>query len=412
MQTLLADFIRDTEAGQEADEILRRCVHCGFCLATCPTYQLLGDERDSPRGRIYLIKQLLEGQPATAAMQTHLDRCLTCRACETTCPSGVRYGRLVDIGRAVLAEHGPPRPLAARATRWVLRHTLPHRAVFHSAAAVGRLARPALPRALASKLPPAVSTPAVAAGRHARRVLALAGCVQGELAPQINAAAARVLDALGVSMVEQPAAGCCGAMRFHLDDQAGGRRDAAALVAQWYPWLASGEIEAAVMTASGCGAFVREYGHVLGQEHEGAAATTVADRTLDLSEFVARELDVLRGRVQPAAAAVTLAWQSPCTLQHGQKITGVVERILAAVGYRLTAVPDAHLCCGSAGTYSILQPAIAGRLREAKLQALQGQGAQGIASANIGCITHLAGTARVPVRHWVEWVADRLLPAA
>lgn len=411
MQTELADFIRDTPAGHEAEAILRRCVHCGFCLATCPTYQLLGDERDSPRGRIYLIKQMLEGQPASEVTRTHLDRCLTCRACETTCPSGVEYGHLVDIGRAVLAERGPERPVQERAARWALRTGLPNKGLFGSAMALGKLARPVLPRPLAAKVPARSAHAWMSSPRHARRMLTLAGCVQPAMAPSINMAANRVLDALGISLIEVPGAGCCGAMRFHLDDQRGGLDDARRLIDDWIGPIERGEVEAIAMTASGCGAFVRDYAHLLEHDPDYALrAATVTLKTRDLSEIVAAELERSPQIWRPEPAGV-LAFQAPCTLQHGQKIVGVVERILTAAGYTLTSVADAHLCCGSAGAYSILQPAIAARLRDAKLLELQRHGAAGIASANIGCISHLAGNANVPVRHWVEWVAERLRPA-
>jgi glycolate oxidase iron-sulfur subunit len=392
MQTELADFIRDTPQGREADAILRKCVHCGFCSATCPTYQLLGDELDSPRGRIYLIKQALEGAPVTASTRLHLDRCLTCRSCETTCPSGVQYGRLADIGRAVVEERVPRGPWET-AKRAALAFALPRRALFTALLRLGRLFSFLFPGLVPAPAPAAGAWPAP---RHARRMLALAGCVQPALAPRINAAAARVLDRCGISLIEAPGAGCCGALRFHLNFQEQGRDDMRVLIDAWWPYVERGEVEAVVTTASGCGATVKEYGHLLAQDpayREKAARISAIAK--DLSEVV-----------QSGAGAGTgtgrVAFHSPCSLQHGQQIRGNIESLLEQAGYQLTPVPDAHLCCGSAGTYSILQPALSGQLRSLKLSALQGGRPAVIATANIGCLTHLGAAAEVPVRHWIE----------
>ena len=403
MQTRLADFIRDTPEGREAESILRKCVHCGFCTATCPTYQLLGDDLDSPRGRIYLMKRVLEGGPVSAKTQLHLDRCLTCRACETTCPSGVRYGRLVDIGRAVVGRRTRRGPLD-RLFRAVLSFVLPRTALFKFLVSVGTALRPLVPDAVKEKLPRAVAPPgAWPAPRHARRMLGLAGCVQPALAPSINAAAARVLDRFGVSLVEVPGAGCCGAVRFHLDDQEGGRDDMRALIDAWWPLVERGELEAIVMTASGCGATVKEYPHYLaGDALYLEKADRIAALTKDLSEVVPIEA-IAEGR-----ALGKVAFHSPCTLQHGQQVRGEAEARLARAGFALTPVPDAHLCCGSAGTYSLLQPDIAEGLRQRKLAALEGGAPDCIATANIGCLTHLQGGARVPVRHWIELLDEAL----
>jgi glycolate oxidase iron-sulfur subunit len=397
LQTELAAFIRDTSEGREADAILRKCVHCGFCTATCPTYQLLGDELDGPRGRIYLMKQMLEGAAPTAKTRLHLDRCLTCRACETTCPSGVQYGRLVDIGRAIVEEK-VPRGVWETMTRGVLGAALPRTDVFAFLLGLGRIFRPVLPAFLKVAIP-ARSAPAGAwpVARHQRRMLALAGCVQPALAPAINAAAARVLDRQGVSLVEMPAAGCCGALRFHLNDQTGGRDDMRALIDAWWPMVESGGVEAIVMTASGCGATAKEYGHLL--QHDPAyreKAERISSMTKDLSEVIAED------SIERKGGAICVAFQSPCSLQHGQQIRGKVEALLAAAGYELTPVAEAHLCCGSAGTYSILQPELSGKLRERKLAALGAGGPQIIATANIGCLTHLQAASRIPVKHWVE----------
>jgi glycolate oxidase iron-sulfur subunit len=409
MQTQLADFIRDTPEGREADEILRKCVHCGFCTATCPTYQLLGDELDGPRGRIYLIKQVLEGRPASVKTRLHLDRCLTCRACETTCPSGVHYSRLADIGRHVV-ERQVPRTGGDRVLRWALREFVPRAGLFGAAMKAGRLVRAALPAALQDKVPVARPAGRWPAPRHRRRMLALAGCVQPAMAPTINAAAARLLDALGISLAEAPGAGCCGAVRFHLDDHEGARADARRNIDAWWPAIERGEVEAIAMTASGCGVQVKDYGHLL--QHEAAyalKARRVAELTRDLGEVVAAEIAPLRRLLEARRnEPVDIAWHAPCTLQHGQQIRGTVEALLEAADYRLLPVRDAHLCCGSAGTYSLLQPELSHRLRDDKLAALAAGRPALIASANIGCITHLQGGTSIPVRHWIELLDARL----
>jgi len=399
MQTQLADFIRDTPEGREADAILRKCVHCGFCTATCPTYQVLGDDLDSPRGRIYLMKRALEGAAVSGKTRLHLDRCLTCRACETTCPSGVRYGRLVDIGRAVVGARTRRAPWD-RLRRAVLSFGLPRSAVFRSALRIGQLARPLLPSSLKGKIP-AETRPAGAwpAARHARKMLVLRGCVQPALAPSINAAAARVLDRIGISALEVPGAGCCGGIRFHLDRQEAGRDDMRALIDAWWPMVAGRETEAIVMTASGCGVTVKDYIHLLAADQSyRAKAQRISELTVDLCEVIRPE-DLPAGANRGRAA-----FHSPCTLQHGQQLRGKVEALLARVGYELTPVRDAHLCCGSAGTYSLLQPQIAAELRARKLAALEEGAPQAIATANIGCLAHLQAPTATPVRHWIELV--------
>lgn len=414
MQTELADFVKNLPEGMQADAILRKCVHCGFCTATCPTYQLLGDELDGPRGRIYLIKGILEGAAVTARTQLHLDRCLTCRACETTCPSGVQYGRLVDIGRK-LAEERVPRPLLQNLQRFILRAVLPRRALFAALLGLGRWMRPVLPFALQDKVPAAVpAAGAWPAARHARRMLVLAGCVQPALAPEVNAASARVLDRLGISLIEAPGAGCCGAVRFHLNAQDDGLDDMRALIDAWWPHVEGGAAEAIVMSASGCGATVREYGHLLAHDPAYAAkAKKISELTKDLSEIIASELDNLKpllARSAPPAGSAKLALQLPCTLQHGQKITGLIERILIAAGFELTPVADSHLCCGSAGTYSILQPELSGKLKTNKLAALHAGSPQVIVSANIGCLSHLQSGTALPMEHWIVALERRLAP--
>jgi len=386
VQTELADFIRDTPEGREAGAILRKCVHCGFCTATCPTYQLLGDDLDSPRGRIYLMKRALEGAPITDKTRLHLDRCLTCRACETTCPSGVQYGRLLDIGRGVVEAKTRRGPLE-RAQRAALAFALPKQVLFRAALKAAQLV---------GLQPKTRHAPAWPAPRHARKMLALAGCVQPALAPSINAAAARVLDRNGVSLIEVPGAGCCGGIRFHLNYQDEGRDDMRALIDAWWPAVERGEVEAIVVTASGCGVTVKDYAHLLAQDPAYAEkAARIASLARDLSEVI--PLDAVKGKGRGTAA-----FQSPCTLQHGQQIRGKVEALLGAAGYTLAPVDDAHLCCGSAGTYSLLQPQISRELRGRKLAALQAGRPEVIATANIGCLSHLQGGTATPVRHWIE----------
>ncbi|MDH5536641.1 MAG: glycolate oxidase subunit GlcF [Betaproteobacteria bacterium] len=413
MQTNLADFIKDTPQGREADAILRKCVHCGFCTATCPTYQLLGDELDGPRGRIYLIKQALEGAPVTAKTQLHLDRCLTCRSCETTCPSGVQYGRLVDIGRSVVAQKVGRGGLDAL-RRKALATVLPRPALFNSLLALGRFARMLLPNALKSAVPPdPASAGAWPVGGHGRRMLVLEGCVQPSLSPATNAAAARVLDRLGVSLVRAPTAGCCGAVTFHLDAQEqalGYMRDN---IDAWWPYIEQGA-EAIVITASGCGAMVAEYGHLLAHDDAYAEkAKRVSELARDVSEVIAadkeRVLELAPHRL-PRTAQPKIAFHAPCSLQHGLKLKGSVEALLTDLGFELTQVPDAHLCCGSAGTYSILQPELSHRLRGNKVAALSAGKPAAILTANIGCQMHLQAATPLSVRHWIE-ALDAVLSA-
>ncbi len=398
MQTNLADFIKDTPQGQEADAILRSCVHCGFCTATCPTYQLLGDELDGPRGRIYLMKQLLEGEEIGRATQVHLDRCLTCRACETTCPSGVRYGRLADIGRALIEER-VHRPWGERIMRRALRALIPYPRRFGFFLRLGQLFRPVLPPPLRRQVPRRRRAGAWPQPQAARSMLVLDGCVQPSAAPDTNAAAARVLERLGIRLVSAPEAGCCGALSHHLSAHEEALEFMRRNIDAWWAHVEAGA-EAIVMTASGCGAVVRDYGDLLRDDPQYAdKAARVSAMTRDIGEVLAAEDLTALG--EPGAGR-RIAFHSPCSLQHAQQITGVVEAILRRAGFELTPVPDAHLCCGSAGTYSILQKGLSDRLRRNKLQALQGGGPEAIATANIGCQLHLESGAEVPVVHWIE----------
>lgn len=412
MQTNLADFIKNTREGQEAEEILRSCVHCGFCTATCPTYQLLGDELDGPRGRIYLIKQVLEGQSVTASTQLHLDRCLTCRNCETTCPSGVEYGRLLDIGRKVVEER-VERPLGERIVRTALKEVLPRKWLFSPAMAVGQLVRPLLPKVLQNKVPEKQNAGTWPSRQHKRKMLVLDGCAQPAMAPNINAATARVLDALEVQLVIAPKAGCCGAVRYHLNDQDGGLNDMRRNIDAWWPYVSDteGQVEAIVMTASGCGVTVKEYAHLLAHDPVYAEkAKRISDLTKDLSEILPSFEKELVAKIG-SNIGKRVAYHPPCTLQHGQKIRGKVEGLLRALGVDVRLCADSHLCCGSAGTYSVLQPELSYQLRDNKLANLKATEPETIVSANIGCLTHLQSGTEILVQHWIELV-DRALSSS
>jgi glycolate oxidase iron-sulfur subunit len=416
MQTNLAPEFKGTHDGEAAEAILRKCVHCGFCTATCPTYQLLGDELDGPRGRIYLIKQVLEGQTPTRATQLHLDRCLTCRNCESTCPSGVQYGHLVDIGRK-LVDAKVERPLMERLTRAALKEGLTS-PLFGPAMKLGQLVRPLLPAALKNKVPAPGGARAHQwpTREHKRKVLMLLGCVQPAMAPNINAATARVLDAAGLQTLVADGAGCCGAIRTHLGDTDGGLNDMRRNIDAWWPLVegltSAGQVEAIVMNASGCGVTVKDYGHALAHDADYAEkAARIGALTKDLSELLPDLVAALKPKLR-SPAVKRLAFHPPCTLQHGQQLRGGVETHLNALGFEVSvATNESHLCCGSAGTYSVLQPKLAYELRDRKLGNLAPLDPQAIVSANIGCIQHLQSGTATPVRHWVEVLDDALLGA-
>ncbi|MCT8468612.1 glycolate oxidase subunit GlcF [Chromohalobacter canadensis] len=410
MQTNFTDEALRQPHIREADRVLRSCVHCGFCNATCPTYQLLGDERDGPRGRIYLMKELLESRDdddqVTHETQTHLDRCLSCRNCETTCPSGVEYHKLLDIGRAEV-ERRVGRSYKERALRYGLRKALVEPRRFQALLALGQTFRPLAPGPLKDKIPTrAVNVERPAPATHARHMLVLEGCVQPGLSPNTNAATTRVLDQLGITLSAASAAGCCGAIDYHLNAQEDGRDRMRANIDAWWPHVEAGT-EAIVQTASGCGAFVKEYGEMLADDPRYAEkARRVSALAKDLVEILRDEdLETLAPRHDKR-----LAFHCPCTLQHAQKLGGAVEGVLTRLGFTLSPVRDPHLCCGSAGTYSITQPALATQLRDDKLDALEAGHPEEIVTANIGCQTHLAGAGRTPVRHWIEIVDEALNP--
>ncbi len=421
METRLADWVRAGPDGATADRILRACVHCGFCLATCPTYQVLGDELDSPRGRIYLIKQVLESGSATRETQIHLDRCLTCRSCETTCPSGVEYGHLVDIGRAAV-EARVRRPWTERLYRWLLREGVSRPGLFGAAMRIGRLMRWALPATLRAKLSPDRPSGAWPGRRHNRKVLLARICAQTALSPSIDFATARVLDRLGLQTVVIEGSGCCGAIHQHLADHAGAQARIRANIDAWWPCIESGEVEALLVNASGCGAMIKDYAHLMRNDPAYAQkARRLVELVRDPAEFLAPCLASTAATVPVSAATIPvgvapkppmkIAFHSPCTLQHGLGIRGEVEKLLQRLGAELVPVADGHLCCGSAGTYSLLQPQLSATLRARKLACLLEAQPQMVLSANIGCIAHLQQATTVPVRHWIEWVDESLAPA-
>ncbi len=398
MQTEILPELLSTPEGREAEEILRACVHCGFCTATCPTYQLLGDELDGPRGRIYQIKQVLEGREPTRITQLHLDRCLSCRSCETTCPSGVRYGRLADIGRG-LVERKVRRPMGQRLLRQALARVVPYPALFGPLVRLGSLAKPLLPATLKAKVPgrrPPGAWPKAAGGR---RMIALAGCVQSVATPLTNAAAARILARLGIDLREVPGAGCCGAAAYHLGEHQDGLAAMRRNIDAWWPEIESG-CEAILVSASGCGAVVKEYAEILGHD------PGYAEKAKRVAALARDPVEVLTGEDLTALGSPgkgrKVAFHAPCSLQHGQQLKNLVEPILTRLGFELTAVPDAHLCCGSAGTYSITQPVLAKQLQANKIAALQSGQPELIATANIGCQLHLEAAADRPVIHWLE----------
>jgi glycolate oxidase iron-sulfur subunit len=404
MQSTLSPEYQNSADGLAAQAIVRNCVHCGFCTATCPTYQLLGDELDGPRGRIYLIKQVLEGAEPTRKTQQHLDRCLTCRNCESTCPSGVEYGHLIDIGRKLVDEK-VKRPVLEKTLRWALKEGLPS-PLFGVAMKMGQAVRGVLPASLRSKVPARQNAGLLPTRTHARKVLMLAGCVQPSMSPNINSATMRVLDACGIQTVVAAKAGCCGALRFHLNDHEGGKDHMRINIDAWWPLVSAGDVEAIVMNASGCGVMVKDYGHALKDDPAYAEkAQRISALTKDISELLPDLVPLLKPKLQNDAvqAAGLQAFHPPCTLQHGQKLRGGVEEHLQALGFKVSVTTnESHLCCGSAGTYSVLNPTLAYQLRDRKLGHLNDLAPQAILSANIGCITHLQSGSDIPVKHWVE----------
>ena len=415
MQTNLADLVKDTREGKEADAILRTCVHCGFCLATCPTYQLLDDELDSPRGRIYLMKEVLEGRVATQKTQLHLDRCLTCRACETACPSGVRYGKLIDICRNVV-EKQVERSVKTKIVRYTLRQILPNLNVFMVFLRIGQAVRSLLPKEIRGLIPSKSRNAGIwPPARHKRRMLVLDGCVQPSIAHNINTATARILDKIGISLIKVEKENCCGAISYHLNAQQEGLDYMRHNIDAWWPYcdnnVAHG-VEAIVMTASGCGVTVKEYGnYLINDPIYSEKAVRISELTKDISEILedeAEQLIPLFSNVESCTKRSKLAFHSPCTLQHGLQINGVVENILTTAGFDLIFVRDSHICCGSAGTYSILQPKLSKQLLRNKIKILESDKPDQIVTANIGCLAHLQSGTSLIIKHWIEVLDEKL----
>jgi glycolate oxidase iron-sulfur subunit len=414
MQTDLSPQLINHPEGIEAQKLLANCVHCGFCTATCPTYQILGDELDGPRGRIYLIKQMAEGKQATAKTRLHLDRCLTCRNCESTCPSGVQYGHLLDIGRKWAEEQTPPRPIKERAVRWLLKETLTRSEIFDPAMKIGRAIKPLLPSSLQKKIPTSYfdqDSTLIKTSSFATKMLFLEGCVQPGMLPNINQATRRVFQALNIELIAAPKAGCCGALRHHLNDHDAAKNEIRKNIDAWIPIIAQEKISAIVMNASGCGVMVKDYAYLLKDDpHYALPAQTISSLTKDISEIVPQYLPDLLNAVG-TNNHLGLTYHPPCTLQHGQQIKGKVEDLLTQIGVKVNLCEDSHICCGSAGTYSILQESLSNQLRENKLgkllEACHENQSKFIVSGNVGCITHLQND-NIPVTHWIE-IIDQLL---
>ncbi len=398
----------DTDRGAQAGKLMSACVHCGFCLATCPTYLDTRDERDSPRGRIYLIKQLLETGQAGGQTRTHLDRCLSCRSCETTCPSGMQYGQLLDIGRE-LVEQKAPRPAALAIWRWLLRKGISRPWLFGLGLRLGQSLRPLLPRSLRPQVPPRVRAAAPPVRVHARKMLLLQGCVQRSATPATNAAALRVFDQLGITLESTPRAGCCGAVNYHLAARGDGLEDMRRNIDAWWPAIEAGA-EAIVSTATACGSMLNDYGRLLaGDPGYAAKASKVSELARDAGQVLLTEnLGLLEIDTDVGKVAV----HTPCSLQHTLKQPDLIETLLTRAGFTLVTAPERHLCCGSAGTYSILEAEMSVRLRERKLRSLEQNSPHLIATGNVGCQLHLQAGAAIPVLHWIELLDPAATAAA
>ena len=410
MYTELSEKFKDTAQGDIASKVIAKCVHCGFCNATCPTYQLLGDELDGPRGRIYQMKQVFEGAQPTAEIALHLDRCLTCRNCETTCPSGVEYHKLVDVSRELIEQH-VSRPGLEKLQKWLLRTFLTRRQIMTPVFRCAQLFRGIMPAVIKKNIPVKQEVGDWPVNIHSRRMLILDGCVQPGMKPLTNSAAARVLDRLNIAVVKELQDGCCGALSFHLNAQDQAKQQMRRNIDAWWPHVEAG-IEAIISSASGCGVMIKDYADVLADDENYAKkAKHISTLTKDLSQVISNEdLQILNLKID-AKNSVTVAYHPPCTLQHGQKLGGIVESILKRCGFELTPISDSHLCCGSAGTYSIFQKDLSAQLLRDKIKAINQGQPEYIATANIGCQLHLESASELPVIHWIE-LLDRYLNRA
>ena len=409
MQTKLTESFLATPQGQVANEMLQKCTHCGMCTAVCPTFQLSGNELDSPRGRIYQIKQVLEGTIATPTVQQHLDRCLTCRACETVCPARVEYGKLVEIGRLAV-EQQVGRTLMAAAKRYVVRKLMTTPQLFRPLYRAGQVVRPILPESLKSKVMPVQTGGCVPKSEHSRKVLMLEGCVQPSMSPNINYATQRVLDRLGIQTVLPSGAGCCGAVNLHLNAEHDALDNMRRNIDAWYPWLQKG-VKTLVVNASGCGVMVKEYGYQLRNDPQYAEkAATVSRAVKDIVELLSVEVEQIKLLLRQRPSE-KIAYHPPCTLQHGQRLSGSVEALFQALGFTVWLPENKHLCCGSAGTYSLFESEWSMLLKQNKQQTLEQLQPDIVLSANIGCIAHLAEGMGVPVCHWIEYLDEQMAEA-
>lgn len=418
MQTNLIPIYQESDFGQRAEEILRSCVHCGFCNATCPTYQVLGDELDGPRGRIYQIKQMLEGGEVNEETRKHLDRCLTCRACETTCPSGVQYHELIEIGKQVIDEKLPPRK--DKWQRKLLHAWLIRPWLFALSLKLGRLFRGFLPRVFKAKVPPRnkvelayAEKNTLSLGSERGTILLFSACVQKAVTPQVDEATRIVFEALGYRVQEITDAACCGALSQHTSEQAKAKALAKQNIDAWNEWLENKSASAIVANASGCGVFIKEYPELFAKtDPYYEKARWLAERCKDPVELMdpqaLTKLQGLLGDGQGSQPDKALAYHPPCTLQHGMKLSGSVEQVFSSLGIQLHLPTDSHLCCGSAGTYSLLQPELSDTLRTKKLASLDAIEPELVLSANIGCQSHLAAKSDVPVVHWLQYLAQML----
>ena len=383
--------------------IMRACVHCGFCNAKCPTYQIKGDELDGPRGRIYLIKSMLEDEFVGKATQTHIDRCLTCRACETTCPSGVRYSRLLDLARPLIDAKVGRGPWE-KTKRWLIRSVVPHPRRFNALMTLARACEPFLPSTLRELVPSPGAAPIEASVQiHSRKMIMLDGCVQQSVAPNINTAARKIFNQQRIQLLSFSKSGCCGAVSHHLGELAEAQGYARRNIEAWTAALEAGA-EAIVAMSTGCAVMLKEYGSLLRRDPEYAGrASRISEIVRDPSEVL--DPGALRGAYR-VRSNQRIAFHAPCTMQHGLDVAGKAEACLRAVGFKIEYTPEGHVCCGSAGSYSLLQPELANRLLDQKVTALESVQPDKIATANIGCLMHVRRRATPQVLHWLELISQ------